>query len=568
MIKNKILFLSLLLIVGVSGCKKQLDVGNPNSPTLAANVNSESGLIAFAQGAVYINGFASSNAYNWLGSSYFSLNYGYSELLGDMVGSDEANELVSQINIPSYVILDNGTQFPTTGPNTSQTSTLRTENTRAATSAGYNAFYYQWFNMYALNGSCNIALAILPTITLSGDTTAVANTIKAWCYFWKGYAYSVIGSQYYSGVVIDSASATAGNGTSNQFLIKDSIISRSNYWYNQAAAALALIPSGSTDYTTVLGELIPAFCQTTPHGGVLTPAMWIDNINTLLARNLLESKLAPYVNSNLNASIAGSSMQAMSASDWQNVLALATKGIQNGDYVFTGTSIAANGFYNATTGTASLLSAGPNSNTVFKISMRFIQDFNAGDQRLALDFYDSLPPYLSDYYSAAYSLTDLPNGNPAVYNYGDVTVGDYELFIAGSYEENELMLAEANLRLGNTNTGLQYVDAVRTYQGAGVASVATAGLTPAQAYHELVKERRVALFDRGVSFWDARRWGWTYDISKGGGSYGNTLITSADVTNTNVTIDFDFLDFWDVPEDEVLLNPPSAGSAAVVNPNF
>ncbi len=161
-----------------------------------------------------------------------------------------------------------------------------------------------------------------------------------------------------------------------------------------------------------------------------------------------------------------------------------------------------------------------------------------------------------------------PNGSSKVYNYSDQTIGAYELFIAGSWEENTLMLAEANIMLGNTNAGLTLVDQERAYQGAGVATVSGTGLTQAQAYNQLVRERRVALFGRGLSFWDSRRWGWTYDIKQGGGSYGNQILylpsTGHAVMNVNATFDYNFMDYWDVPADEVILNPPSKGTASVV----
>jgi starch-binding outer membrane protein, SusD/RagB family len=564
--KHKIIYLSFILGASLMGCKKQLNVGNPNAATIPQDVTDQTGMLAFAQGAVYINGFASSNAYNWLGSSYFSLNYGFSELDADMVSSDDANEAVNTINIPVYTILDDNSKFPAT-PNSPQGTTLRVSNNRSSTAAGYNPFYYQWANMYILNGACNTALSIIPTIKYTGDTATVANTIRAWCYFWKGYAYSVIGSQYYAGLIVNTAGAT-----NNNYLIRDSIIAESNKWFNLALTTLGQIPAGSPDYTTALTGLLPAFCAGSPHGGILTPTMWEHNINTMLARNILVNKLAPFVNGNLNASITGSTVGTMSNSDWQNVLTLATNGIQNGDYVFTGVSVPENGFFSASSGTASMLTAGPNTNTVFKATLRFIQDFNPGDQRLALDF-NTNTNYFTDFFSTPYSLIDGPNGSNTVYNYGDQTVGAYELFIAGSWEENTLMLAEANLRLGNTNTGLQFIDAVRNYQGAGVAAVAGTGLTPAQAYQELVKERRVALFDRGLSFWDSRRWGWTYDISKGGGSYGNMMVfipaSGPPQTNVNVTFDYNFIDYWDVPADEIDLNPPSSATAKIVmNPNF
>ena len=298
MSKNKLLFLSLMLLIGSASCKKQLDVGNPNSPTLVSDVTNEASLAAFAQGAVYVDGFQQSNAYNWLGNGYFSLNYSYSELLGDMVGSTDANEIVNTINIPYYVILDNSTKYTSNGGanNEAQATQLRVGNTRASTAAGYNPLYYQWCDMYLLNGSCNTILAEIPTVkSLSADAVS---TIQAWAYFWKGYAYSVIGSQYTAGLISDVAGATNGN-----YLIKDSIIAASNANFSKASSILGGISSGSADYTRVIGELIPTTYQGTPHGGIPTPTVWIHNINTMLARNILVNKLSPFVNGSLSATI-------------------------------------------------------------------------------------------------------------------------------------------------------------------------------------------------------------------------------------------------------------------------
>jgi len=558
-----------MLLIGSASCKKQLDVGNPNSPTLVSDVTNEASLAAFAQGAVYVDGFQQSNAYNWLGNGYFSLNYSYSELLGDMVGSTDANEIVNTINIPYYVILDNSTKYTSNGGanNEAQATQLRVGNTRASTAAGYNPLYYQWCDMYLLNGSCNTILAEIPTVkSLSADAVS---TIQAWAYFWKGYAYSVIGSQYTAGLISDVAGATNGN-----YLIKDSIIAASNANFSKASSILGGISSGSADYTRVIGELIPTTYQGTPHGGIPTPTVWIHNINTMLARNILVNKLSPFVNGSLSATISKASIPVMTQSDWQNVLSLATSGIQTGDAVFTATSDPVNSLYPTKDGNITLMAAGPNSDLVFQPGLRLTQNFNAGDQRLALDFTAGpADTFYNDYFSTVYSLINTSNGSSTVYNYSDQDIGAYELFFAGSWEENTLMMAEANIMLGNTDAGLTLVDAERNYQGAGVAATAGTGLTQAQAYNQLVRERRVALFGRGLSFWDSRRWGWIYDITQGGGSYGNKLLylpsTGASVMNVNATFDYNFMDYWDIPADEVILNPPSKGTASVVtNPNY
>jgi hypothetical protein len=554
---NKHRYILVILLLSVIACKKELNVGNPNQPTIGENVNTESGLISLAIGAVYVNGFK--NGDDWLGNSYFSLPYGYSELLGDVVGAQASNQLISTISIPEYYILDNSTKVTTTTSNIPQ---LRTNNTRAQTGSGYNPVYYQWLNMYALNSACNTVLSLVDKITFSGEGDTRANTIKAWCYWWKGYAYASVGSMYYSGLIVNEA----GVG-SNKYLVKDSIIAESNVWFNKASAILTSGITSATDYSTVLGHLIPSYTQV-GHGGILTTDMWIRNINTMLARNILVNKLAPFVNSNPAATITKSSTAAMTTADWNAVLTLVTNGIQESDFVFTGRSAAANGFFTAAGGTVAALTTNVNTSSTFRLSERFVQNFKAGDKRLSNNF-NTATTYLDDItFGTRYSITDGGNGASGVYVYGSKAVGDYELFIAGSYEENQLMLAEANIRLGQTEVGLGYIDAVRTYMGAGIAAVKGTGLNEAGALTELVKERRVALVFRGLSFYDSRRWGWTYDIDNGGGSYGNTFLTSAGTVNTNVTINYDFLDYWDVPADEVDINPAGEGSAATKNPNF
>jgi len=549
----------IALSIGVSSCKKQLQVGDPNDPTLATNATTETGIEQLATGGVYINGF--SNGDGWLGNSYFSLPMGYSELMGDIVTSDVANQLVNQISLPDYVILDDGTKVSNTA--TSRT-VLRLGNSRAATGAGNNPFYYQWLNMYAMNSALNTVLAELPHVKMTGDTTVKKATIEAWCHWWKGFAYSSIGTLYYAGLVTDDAAGASNN----RYISKDSMIIYSNAELDKAATILNGITS-TGDYSSVLGVLIPSYCQV-GNGGVLTPTMWIHNINTLKARNILLNHLAPYVNGNPAASITGSSMTAMGASDWQNVLTLAAAGIQNGDYVFTARSAALNNFMTATGGSVSALTTGLNTNKTFKVSERFIQDFKSNDKRLANDFTDTVV-YLNQVggfdFSCRWSMVSGGFGASNVYVYGNNTVGAYEQFIAGSYEENALMLAEAKIRTGDIAGGLGYVDAVRDYQGSGVAHVSGTVSTLAGAMQELVMERRASLAFRGISFYDSRRWGWTYDISKGGGFYGAVIYTQTKQLNTNSTINYDFLDYWDVPADESDLNPPSSGSAPIKNPN-
>ena len=530
-------------------------MGNPNQPTVAANVTTEEGLISLTVGGVYTNGLGNANL-GWLGNSYFSLPYGYSELLGDMVAAEAANQIVNIINIPDYFIKDDGTKIPNPAP---MRQVLRTNNNRSSTGQGNNPFYYYWVSLYAMNNACNTVLSLIDQVTYTGDEETKKNTIKAFCYWWKGWAYANIGSQYYAGLIVTDAGATNAD-----YKTHDDIIAESNANFQQCATILSGISNLDT-YNDVLGKLIPSQCQV-GNGGVLSPDEWKRNINTMLARNIVVNHLSPFVDNNPNASISSASITPMSASDWTQVITLATDGVKAGDLIFTGRTASVNGFFTAGGGSVSAEATGDNSAATFKVGERFLQNFKTGDKRKANNFDASSSYLIGSIFSTRYAQLDGGAGMAGVYVYGNKNVGEYEAIPASSYEENALMLAEANIRTGNIETGLGYIDDVRAYQGAGIAAVKGTGLTLVQALQELTKERRVALVYRGLSFFDSRRWGWTYDIANGGGSYHNNMLDGATL-NTNVTINYNFLDYWDVPADEFDLNPPAAGSAEIKNPN-
>jgi len=44
------------------------------------------------------------------------------------------------------------------------------------------------------------------------------------------------------------------------------------------------------------------------------------------------------------------------------------------------------------------------------------------------------------------------------------------------------------------------------------------------------------------------------------------VITGTGAVNTNATIEYNFLDYWDVPDNELVYNPPGTGSVPVKNP--
>lgn len=532
------------LLIGAVSCKKELDVKNPNSPTLDQAQN-ESGLISLASGGVYINGFNGSPAYtsgqNWLGDSFFSLCYGFQELMADDIAAEASNQNINVIGLPDYVILDDGTKIAASSP---QKSVLRISNSRDKRSA--NAFYYEWAYMYGLNNACNQVLSLVDGISFSGDAATKKNTLKAWAYWWKGYAYARIGSIYYAGLINNTVSGVIPN-----YVNAAAIIAESNRCLDQATTFLGSVPN-TTDYNTVLGQLLPTFVQT-GKGGVLTPQMWIRNINSLKARNIMANKPT----------------SAMTAADWSSILTLVNNGIQSSDLVFTGRTTSTNGFFSAGAGSVASMTTGLSKSATFKISERLVQEYKPTDKRLANNF--TMNQYLNQVggftFSTRWQLVNMGNGVAGASVLSDKTPGNYEVYIGPSYEENELMKAEALINTDQIDLGLASVDNVRVYQGAGLAKVAGTGLSVVAAKEEVRRERRVALVFRGTAFYDARRLGIIYDIAKGGGRTNAIVLSTAGVLNTHATINYNFLDYWDVPVDEAQLNTPAAGSAPIVNPN-
>ncbi len=540
----------MFTLLGSASCKKDLDVKNPNQPTLDQASN-EPGIIALSLGSVYTSGFngVDLSTLNPLGDSFFMLALSYHELLADNISSQNANQNYNIINLPDYLIDDNGLKTINQSPHKKN---VRINNTRDK--RGTNAFYYEWAYMYALNNGMNAVLKTANSVKFSGDAVSRLKTIQAWAYWWKGFAYARLGSIYYAGLITD-----VPGGTNNMYVSHTALIAESNRCFNLAITTLASVTS-IPDYTTVLTKLIPAFLQT-GNGGVLTPAQWTHNINTMLARNIL-----------VNAKTT-----SLSSTDWASISSLTAAGIQAGDPVFIGKTSAANPFFSLTGGATVLTTVGDNSASNFKISERLIQEYKAGDNRMSENFarqqyLNSVGGLLS---STRYQLVSAGNSIPAPvgtnlpsYILGDYkTPGNYQLFIAGSYEENELMKAESAIYTGQTDAGLTSVDNVRKYQGAGLPAVSGTGLTMAQALEELRRERRVALIFRGTAFYDARRWGVIYDITQGGGRTGAVVLSSTGVLSMNATINYNFLDYWDVPADESAINTPGTGSAAIVNPN-
>ena len=336
---NLYILVTAFVILVSSACTKQLDVKDPNDPTFGVNVTNEAGITAYAMGSVYWNGFSYGDG--WLGDSYFSLPWGYRELMGDVVGGGQgSNNQTTTMGVPDSFIADPANPSTTTfnNPSPQATGIIRGFNDPASTVNGNNALYYEWANMYAMINGCNLALEQLANIkTLTADKV---KTVQAWCYWWKGFAYAELGSLYYAGLIEDKSATIV-----SKFVDHNALIAESNKQLNLAMTTLTSI-GNQGDYAAVIGALIPAQNQV-GLGKAPSSAQWIRSINTMMARNILVNKLAPFVNGNLSATISKASIANMAASDWADVIKYTTAGIQKGDYVFTARSSNTNSFFSS-----------------------------------------------------------------------------------------------------------------------------------------------------------------------------------------------------------------------------
>ena len=544
--KNQIIIITSILISGIVSCKKQLEVKNPNQPT-PESATTESGIIALAQGGIYRNGFRDLKYSDGIYGFFWSGAIGFHEMMGDAIQVEAANAFINQIGCPDKVTLDNATVI--LNPNSPKTQyALIRQVINFNSNQGQNTLFYEWAYMYSMINTCNNILGLVEKANFTTEAATKKATIQAWAYWWKGFAYARIGSIYYAGIINNT-----GNATNSNYVAKEAIIAESNKQLDLASTTLNAA-TVVVAYSEVLGKLIPSFNQV-GKGGILTTDMWKRNINTLKARNIL-----------VNTPVAG-----MSAAQWTSIITLTNNGVLATDKIFTGRSNTAGDFLSPTSGTvASKVQNALAGGNTYKLSERFVQEFKAGDKRLQNNIAQTTTWIgngdRGQVFNTRFRLIDKGLGLAGVKVYTNTTAGAEELFLAGSYDENDLMKAEALINSGSIDAGLALVDAVRNSQGAGLTAITNTGLTLIQAKEELRRERRVALPFIGLSFYDARRLGIINPVAQGGGRTGAIVINGAGIVNTNATIEYNFLDYWDVPDNELVYNPPATGSAPIKNP--
>ena len=542
---KKYIAIAFIFLLVFPACKKsELNLLNPNLPTPTASLATEDGLKQFSLGIIArvlanIPGEGNTNIMvtSWVNHS----------VMGDEAFSPYGNWGFRWVDQVFKVTLPNGTEVVNPFGVTQQVS-LQGFNSRQA--GERNAFQYEWGFSYYFIAQANALLKALenPAIIFSGDAATKKATLAAWAQWWKGYAYSRIGSVYLAGIINNDPGL--GN-TNDQFVTHDAIIAEANKVFDDCLATLNTITANDA-YNEIMTAIVASFND---NGRVVTPAMWMRQINSYKARNLLVNK----------------KVSAMTAADWGQVSALCDNGLTSSDDVFKfgmtldGVTDLSNGFQHP------LALIGTFQEFTF-VSERLIQEYKTGDARLNRNFYLNPAPYPANIrgrglqFGTRWAVVNVEDGGNFATDNNEGSVP-----FACTYEENALMKAEALIRTAQINAGLQLVDAVRTYQNAGLPAVAGTGLTQTQALEELRRERRVALFLRGVAFYDARRLGIIAPASAGGGRANANVYVPATMLGTTTDeiracfVEYNYMDYWDVPQNELDFNVPAASSPPVKN---
>jgi len=570
--KNAIKITSLLVTMLLAqACHDELSkVSNVNQPTVGA-LGSENGLAQFAKGGIYWNGFgANSGAVTGGGPAYYpslddglgegmlSIVFGLHDAMGDLIFIPWGNNDMKFADNPTDFTLDDNSVH-TMPIGVSQPFELKLRNDRAYGPS--NTMQIEWTYMYFVNNACNVVLANVDNTTFSGSAADKKATMKAWAQFWKGYAYSRIGLMYIAGIITDEPGATNGNYVTNT-----AILGEANKQFDAAIASLNSIADAGA-FSEVMTNLLPGQALGGKGGQISdwTPQVFIRNINTMKARTAMASLR----------------VKDMVAGDWTNILTLANAGIQASDPVFILKTVQDinKSYLDPQFGTAASLTSG--SGGTFFVSERLIQDFNTSQDERFLSNFDTLgSPVVNKRgrglgFGTRWNLEDAGNTWWRAHNttsaipYVNVSgFGIDDNYLAGSYEENQLMIAEAKINSGNIPGGLADIDAVRAYQHANLPALNPGTInTVPLAMEEIRKERRISLLFRGLAFYDARRMGITDDKSLGGGRAGAVVLsadpnTGATIVNTNAFINYNYLPYFDVPQNELDFNA-NIGTAPV-----
>jgi starch-binding outer membrane protein, SusD/RagB family len=532
--KRYFFYITIIAIIAGACKKSSLELNDPNFPTPEQSLTTEAGLKNFSLGILQkmvaeVPDEGTTNIFHIALTNH--------SIMGDEAYVPYGNYGLRWVDQVYKITLPNGTVI--TNPNgVDQKTQLKGFDSRDA--GERNAFQYEWASCYYIIGQANQLLTALDNaaLNISGDAANKKNIFKAWALFWKGYAYSRIGSMYLAGIITNESGKTNGD-----FVDHTAILAEADKVLNECLTTLNAI-NETDDYSDIMKAIVASFND---NSHVVTPSMWKRQIYSLQARNLL----------------ANTKLPEMTTAKWQQIITLTNQGIQATDVIFrfgmdpSGSNDVSSGFYHpyAFIGEVQQFSF---------VSERLVQEFKTGDNRLKIGFVPFSVPKVNE---RGRGLQFGTRWNPVFIEDGGLyATGNNRGLVpwACSYEENALMKAEALIRTGSIEPGLQLVDAVRDFQHSGLAHVAGTELNATQAQEEFRRERRVALFLWGTAFYDARRWGVTKPASQGGGRANAIVIIPGNLLSPPQTgsiptpcfMEYNYMDYWDVPQNELDFNTP------------
>ena len=330
-------------------CDKQdLELTNPNEPGLNV-LATEEGMIKAGLG-VY-NSLRDVEGYYFVWFALTEHNF-----MGDATTVSAGNFGWRWANQVSSITRTDGTvDTPPTGG--SQPEELDARNSRDFQSD--NVYAHEWIPMYSMIAHCNLVLSVIDEAKFSGSDSEIAlkkEVYKAWFKWWKGYAYSRLGSLYEQALIVGNYGELVSTYSDRTAIIAEAATN-----FEDAKTILATISEGNPTYNAIMAGIIPSQMQS-GSGGVPSPGAFIRNINTYLARNILVNKYA----------------SELTSTDLSNIKTYASEGIRESDPIFIVTTTDNENtclVYQSAWSPYRLLAGWEN------LSERLVQDFKAGDAR-------------------------------------------------------------------------------------------------------------------------------------------------------------------------------------------
>lgn len=500
-------FLALAVASATAGCESDLLVNNPNQPTPDVLL-SEEGIKRQATG-IY-RALDNGLTFPWLVSTFH-------DGMGDAIPSAVGNFGFVDMMNPEQIIFSDGTvqNPPAVRGGPPQREWIAQNNNRTTTTPAIN---YEWQTMYRVNNEANLILQFVDQATFGDNAEAKRQGYRAWAHFWKGYAYSRIGSIYERGIITD-----VYNQTNNQYRTTAEMIAEANRQFDLAIQNAAGI-------NAIAADVVPALFTAIPNA-----TSFVQAANTMKARNILVNTYR----------------DEMTQAQWQQVEQFAAAGLRSNANTF---QLRFNNTPPTFGDTGTILYRTGALGPVWSyVSQRIAQEYLPGDQRIQrtgqtnpnAGVVEAAPAYPI---ARGFNHITSVRGREPIF---ETAVGSSRLFLV-SAEENLLMEAEAKLALGQPGAAAAAVNQVRALQGAGLPDLTAATIT----FEDIRRERRVALLARGLAFYDARRWRVILPQAQGGGRTGAHVWRGLNgPLDTNATIIYNFRPYWPVPAQETTFNP-------------